>query len=297
MTLNVGGYYSERGVMHSWINRAELILEVIQNYHPDLIGCQEVQQGNLAFFEQFLTNYNCHLGVKTFVQDEEKMMYNPIFWKKEMYEKCDSGGFYLSENTEIWSKSWDSMFVRGATWIKLRCLKSGNKFVLLNTHLDHSGEEARIEGSKLIIEQITKIRGEEMLPVVLLGDFNSRAWAPSDENVYSYPDPIISNCLPEGNKVYTLFKNGNFKDTYLEAGNMNRLNMNTYHDFYGEDFPPVALRIDWILVSNGLNQIRTKKYEIIRNARPPKYPSDHYPILTEFCWENKNVFKKRSGFP
>lgn len=285
MSFNIEGFFSEREDMYQWEKRADLNWQMIQNYDPDLFGCQEVQVGNLAFYRKYLPKYDIHLGLRTIIQDDERTMYNPIFWKADQFEKCASGEFYLSQTPDKWSKSWDAMFVRGATWVKLQCVTNGKKFILLNTHLDHRGEQARIEGSKIIIKQIVSIRGENDLPIILTGDFNSRAWAPFNEEFYEYPSPIIPNALPSAGTVYNVYRDFGFLDTYLEAGHTNRLNMNTYHDYCGEVFPPAALRIDWILILNGVQKIHTKKFIIVRDAQPPIYPSDHYPIIAELSWE------------
>ncbi|HRF98947.1 MAG TPA: hypothetical protein PLZ51_27240, partial [Aggregatilineales bacterium] len=55
----------------------------------------------------------------------------------------------------------------------------------------------------------------------------------------------------------------------------------TFHNFLGEAYPPLAVRIDWILVGGGTKQFTTHSCDIIRDAEPPIFPSDHYPILAE----------------
>lgn len=285
MTFNIGGFFSDRGTKYNWENRAALSAEIIRNYKPDLLGCQEAQMGNIDFLRKCMINYDIHLGQSTFSRENKKAMYNPVFWKKSRFKKSKSGGFYLSRTPCKWSKSWDSMYVRGATWINLRCIKTGNNFIHLNTHLDHYGEQARVEGSKIIIDQIAKIRKKSNTPVVLTGDFNSRIWAPSGEKMHAYRPPIIKGALPKAGTVYEVYSNNCFQDAYLEAGHPNSLDTNTYHDFYGKDFPPAALRIDWILKLNGTYKMRAKKCEIIYYAKPPVYPSDHYPVIAEFFKE------------
>ncbi len=285
MTFNIGGFFSDRGENYNWENRSDLCAEIIQNCKPDVLGCQEAQMGNIIFFQKRLMDYNIHLGQPTFSKEREKTMYNPIFWKRNRFKKCESGEFYLSRTPHKWSKSSDSMHVRGATWINLQCLKTDNNFIHLNTHLDHYGEQSRIEGSKLIIDQIAKIRGRNNTPVILTGDFNSRIWAPLDEKLHAYPHPVIQDALPEAGTVYKIYEDNYFRDTYLEAGHSNALDTNTYHDLYGKAFPPVALRIDWILKLNGIQKLLAEKCKIINYAKPPIYPSDHYPVIAEFAWE------------
>lgn len=286
MTFNINGYFSEREDRYHWVNRSDLAMAVIQKYAPDLLGCQEVQAGNLPLFNEYLSEYAVHLGAETVIQDDnEKAVYNPIFWKKSRFEKYSMGSFYLSQTPGKWSKSWDSMHVRCSNWLKLRCLGSGNEFICLNTHLDHHGQQARIEGSKIIVDKIKKLRTRTDLPVIITGDFNSRAWAPPGENVNTYSFPIIPHSLPSAGTVLSVYTDNGFRDTFLEAGHINSLDTNTYHDFYGESFPPVGLRLDWILFNSGSQKIHTKTHLIIHDAQPPRYPSDHYPVLAELLWE------------
>jgi endonuclease/exonuclease/phosphatase family metal-dependent hydrolase len=154
----------------------------------------------------------------------------------------------------------------------------------MNVHLDHYGHQSRIESSRVIVCQAEQLRKQNYLPVIVAGDFNARAWTPYDEDVSKYPQPVLPQYLPVGNEVHQVFMEHNYKDIYLEAGNKDQLAMNTYHDYYGDTFPPVALRIDWILALDGYQGVKAVKYTLIRDAVPPIYASDHYPIMAELAW-------------
>lgn len=42
------------------------------------------------------------------------------------------------------------------------------------------------------------------------------------------------------------------------------------------------MRIDWILVRDGAScPARIASCDILRRARPPVYPSDHYPVIAD----------------
>ena len=84
--------------------------------------------------------------------------YNPIFWKASDFDFQDSSGFYLSETPAHWSKSWDSVCARAATWLKLVSEQTDTPFLFINTHLDHIGEKARVAGSRLILEVIDELQ-------------------------------------------------------------------------------------------------------------------------------------------
>lgn len=284
MSFNIGGYSVNCEAMRDWNSRSAVCKAIFFRYSADLIGLQEVQEQNRITLDEQLKQYECEYGGKTISSEDEIAFYNPIFWRPESFKKIESGFFYLSQESNIWSKAWDAMHVRGVNWVTLRCLQTGTIFLFMNVHLDHYGRQSRIESSKLIVRQAEQLRKQNNLPVIVAGDFNARAWAPIDEDVNKYPPPVLPQYLPVGNAVHQVFTEQNYKDAYLDAGNKNQLAMNTYHDYYGDTFPPVALRIDWILTLDGCQRLQAKKYTLIRDAVPPVYASDHYPIMAELVW-------------
>lgn len=284
MTFNIRGCFAEMDGENVWQNRADLNVQTINRQAPDLIGFQEVQAGNLATYDQHLTAYEHELGPRTIIEDsDEWTMYNPIFWRRNRFNQVDSGGFYLTRTPDRWSADWNSTFVRGATWVRLEDTQTGEQFIHINTHLDHIAELARVEGSKVIVQQAQDI-GDHW-PMIVTGDFNSRAWAPPDEDPAAYPPPVESENLPPAGTAHGVYLKAGFRDAYLETGNQESLGTNTFHAFHGPDFPPVALRIDWVLIRNGSQQIRAESCRTIRDAQPPLYPSDHYPVVAELVIE------------
>lgn len=285
MSFNIGGDCTKSEGIYRWNVRAELGLAIMLKYDPDILACQEVPARSLAFYRERMVGCDSFSGVRTIAQNDEYATYNMVFWKKDRFEILDYGSFYLSHTPDKWSKYSDSMFVRGATWVKLHHTEQGHEFVCLNTHLDHAGAQARFEGSKVILDQLAGIRSKDDTPVVLAGDFNCRAWVPMNENQYAYPPPVIPQCLPPAGAIHDLFLQNGFQDTYLEVGHTDELDMNTYHDFCGKVFPPAALRIDWIMTSDGKFKVQTRQFLIIHDAEPPIYPSDHYPIIADLLFE------------
>lgn len=284
MSFNIDGYRADCAAERRWDNRAALCMSILQRYGPDLIGFQEVQEQNRPALEIELAEYVAEYGVKSCDQQDEHSKYNPIYWKKDRFDRIEGGAFYLSKTPERWSKSWDAEHVRSLTWVRLRCRQTGISFIHANTHLDHRGLQSRIESSELIVQRLMALHRVGNLPVLLSGDFNARAWSPSAENVYTYPPPVLPTYLPPGGTVHRVYTEHGFTDSYLEAGCRNQLAMNTYHDYFGDAFPPVALRIDWILYLNGEQKIQVQKYQLIRDASPPVHASDHYPIMALLAW-------------
>lgn len=285
LSFNIGGFYSQRERKYDWEFRRSGNLKVIRKLLPDIVCLQEVQHGNIVFYEENLKDYTMYKGVQNFSRDDKNTMYNVILWNKNIFSKQVCGGFYLSETPNRWSKSWDSMFVRSATWVKLKFNKTGTDFFFYNTHLDHFSEFARVESSNLIIDKALKTSKTHCAPIIITGDFNSRPWAPEKENAQMYPKTIIFNSLPPAGRVYDRYLQNGFIDTYIETGGENILNMNTYHDFKGKHFPPAALRIDWILKLDVNKKLKTKKFSVILEEDNEITPSDHYPVVADFILE------------
>jgi exonuclease III len=143
-----------------------------------------------------------------------------------------------------------------------------------------------VQSSKVILEKIAQLRREQPhLPVILTGDFNTNAWWP--EAVAPEQDDLGSN-EQEMTAVYRLFLAKGFTDTYRAAGQADSTAAHTFHGFTGEQYEPadwhMALRIDWILTLDGGQRVQTYSCHIVRDAKPPLYPSDHYPVMAELAF-------------
>ena len=103
------------------------------------------------------------------------------------------------------------------------------------------------------------------LPAVLTGDFNDN------------PD----------SEPYRIFGENGFADSFLAAGNRDGAD-STFHGFEGAGYDPLRWggdepfwRVDWILTRDGARRVETRDCAIVRDAEPPAYPSDHYPVVAD----------------
>lgn len=266
MTFNVRGAPPEDGV-NIWQNRAAHAVALIKEIAPEVIGFQEVQAENLKTFQSELKEYAYEIGPMS--NRLNKILFNAIFWKMDAFQCARAGGFYLSTTPDVWSKDWDSGRVRVVNWVKLRHTKERFEFFHLNTHLDHIGRMARVQGSKILVRHLNQIMAEP-LPVFLTGDFNS---APEIASQDSTETP------------YGVFQNSGFTDVFRSVHVENGAKENTFHGFQGNQFGVngnlAALRIDWILMRAPSHSLAIESSAIIRNAAPPIFPSDHYPVIAD----------------
>lgn len=249
MTFNIRGAYHMDG-RNVWLCRRGINVRTIRDASPDLIGFQELQRGNLRAYERELPFYRRLLGPA--YENRRPHSYNAIFWDPGRLELLESGGFWLSETPERFSRSWGSRQVRSANWARFRALPEGVEFIHLNTHLDHVSGEARRRGGRLITRWLEDVR----LPVLVTGDFN---------------------CNP-GTPTYKIFAAAGFSDAHLRAGNPPE---NTFHRFMGEGYGSSREgRIDWILLRDGVGERWEVRFcRVLRACEPPLYPSDHYPVV------------------
>ena len=262
MTFNVRGSY-HRDAENAWRRRAALNVRTIARQGPDLIGFQELQDGNARFYKRRLTGYDHVLGHR--YENRPPHAYNAIYWNRGRMEALDAGGFWLSETPGRFSGSWETRQIRSANWVRFRPVAGGPEFLHVNTHLDHISEKARVEGSKLILEWLDGPEADGA-PVLLTGDYN---------------------CEP-GSEARNVFARAGFEDVHLVAGHAPA---KTFHAFRGEGFrgrdPSKQHRIDWILLRDGARGERwaVEACSIVRDAEPPVYPSDHYPVVADLALE------------
>ena len=261
MSFNINGDYS--GGENSWEKRAPLDLAIVNRYKPDLIGLQESVEIILGTFREHLIDYsiiegNCYGDIPP--QD-----YSSILYLTARYDLLDTGEFWFSETPDRESTDWGVEYPMGATWAKLKCKKTDKQIFHLNTHFEDGswGEQSRINASKLIISQIAQLTSKQ--PVIVTGDFNCNPWS----------------------EPYRMFHDNGFKDTYREAGNADSVESSTLHIYKGKDYfaldfgNEMLWRVDWILTLDGDQKVQTIASTIGRDASPPTYPSDHYPIISE----------------
>lgn len=259
MTFNVRGCYFPDGA-NAWEHRADLNVATIERAAPDLLGFQETHTGNLKAYNARLPRYWWTAWPE--YNNQPPHQWPSIFWDPARLRPRDSGGFWLSETPERFSGSWETDCIRSATWILFEC--DGGRLLHLNTHLDHISEQARVEGARLIVARLDLLQRETGAAAIVTGDFNA----------------------PVGSPAYRVFADAGFTDAYVVAGNDDDPDVAfTYHGwegaaFRGSDDSP--RRIDWVLTRDGERAVlSTVACEILRDATPPVYPSDHYPVVAD----------------
>ena len=252
VTLNLR-YDNKWDGINSWDNRKERIFQFIEEEDADIICFQEVLNRQLVDINATQNSYS-YVGVGR-EDGKTKGEYAPIFYKKAKYEKVKDGIFWLSEQPDsIGSIGWDAGQPRIATWVILRDKKKNREFMVINTHFDDIGINARLESSELIKGWI--IKNADNLPVILSGDLNVT------EESMSY-QLLIDNMSP-------------LVDTYKVC----KKPKGVYYSFhgFGRKLRFQRKKIDYIFVSK---DAKVRSFEIpIEESKNGIYLSDHNPLIS-----------------
>jgi endonuclease/exonuclease/phosphatase family metal-dependent hydrolase len=244
-----------------WANRSDFNVKVIKRYQPDVIGFQELEPGHLETYRQHLTEYDdCLADVHT------PGMTNAILWNRECFRRLDAGMFWLSGTPDVYSVDWGVDEPVTMTWVLLADTRTHQRFLCANTQFmdGAEGEKSRLESSKLAAQHLPVLAGEA--PVIAMGDFNCNPWTPA----------------------YRTFMSNGFIDTYRAAGHGDSAESSTFHGFHGTKYfalewgDELFWRVDWILSRDAAQHVQTTSCTVVRDAEPPMFASDHYPVVTEF---------------
>ncbi|TDH70802.1 hypothetical protein CCR75_005535 [Bremia lactucae] len=249
---------------NGWQYRKDHVADLIDRYHPVLMGTQEGLKAQLLELEGLLKMPYERFGVER----EKNGEFEQIFYDPTVLERLDDGNFWLSEKPDTSGiKGWDANCVRMVTWGKFRIHATQQELFFFNTQLDHVGRTARAEGSRLLSQRIQLIAGNA--PVFLVGDFNTYRYASTYKYFTSQEDgPHFYEAWPAAEK---------------QIGNVSY----TYHGWAGvkNDGEKTAVRaanhIDWIFFRPQMTVLQT---EVITENRNGRYPSDHYPIQAEILF-------------
>ena len=258
---------AEKG--NGWKNRCPVITQLIKFNDFDILGMQEVLDGQLEDLLKEMSEYD-YVGVGR-DDGKKKGEYAPILYKKERFSSLQSGVFWLSEQTDFPNKGWDAALPRICTWIELFDKKTNDTICFFNLHMDHIGVEARKESAKLVLKKINEISKKHA--VILTGDFNVDQ---TNESYYLLANSkILSDSYEKATVCYAL--NGTF----------NNFNPNLVTDS----------RIDHVFVSNHFAVDRygilTDSYRSLETGKETseeakiRLPSDHYPVKVILSYQNK----------
>jgi len=253
MTYNIRLDVASDGA-NAWTHRKEFLTNQIQFFSPDVMGIQEGLPSQIKYMKETLADYEM-IGHGRDGGDNGE--YSAIFYNSNIVKVEQDSTFWLSKTPNKRSKDWDAAIERICTYGLFTDLKSLEKVWIVNTHLDHVGQQSRVNSMKLIEAHIKTVN-DKNYPVAIMGDLNVE------------PD----------NELIT-----NLKQNFIDTKQISKLKFGPEGTFSGFKFDqPVTRRIDYIFVSKS-PQIEVKKYAVLSDSKDLKYPSDHLPVFVQLRLE------------
>jgi len=241
---------------NAWVHRRAALTGLVAYYAPDLVGMQEVLPHQKQAIEADLPAYH-FVGVGR-DDGQDKGEFSPVGFRRDRFALVASGTFWLSPTPAVPSKGWDAAYPRIASWARLKDKAARRSLLVVNTHMDHVGQVARLEGARQIRRWIASQRkaGETL---VLMGDFNS----PTNSAAYA---AIVEPGA------------GALRDTLTISRTPHFGPLGTFTAFKIAQVEPAP--IDHIFVSDDVAVLR---HATLTQQIGGKLPSDHYPVLADLC--------------
>ena len=245
--------------LNSWTFRKAEMVTFLKSQKPDILSLQEVLNHQLLELDSLLNENNNALSEYAWIgvgrdDGQQSGEYCPIFYSKNKYKVLAWETRWLSTTSSIPSKGWDAALPRIATIAKMQELQSKREFVVINTHLDHKGEQARLNSAKLIVTWLDTL-AEEGVPVILMGDFNGDRKSSPIRWINASQRLILANAS---------------KSTYPRG------TFNGFNDSLAKRGP----EIDFIFYSNQFHLLSSTIDYTQRG--PGLFLSDHYPVIARF---------------
>jgi len=252
--VDVSGGYVNSG----FARRKPVILDVLTQDAIDIIGLQEASIEQRTMLAPGLPGFGMFPATDR-AGDE------CILYRLDRFDLIDSGHEDLRREPE---QAGTNIGVRDFVWVYLQDRTSGKRFYVLNLHADHrSFDRGRQLDGVLIGEWIRKRRFAD--PVVVTGDFNGGPNQPRMlylTGQQSYPD--------EGGTAASMPMP--MLDSFTMANPDAEYTGTTNSNFTGRKN---GSQIDYILVPRGTRIIDS---HIIYYNINGFYPSDHFPLVSEF---------------
>ena len=253
MSVNVRYGTADDGE-NGWPHRRELLAETIAAFDPDLLGTQELLAPQREFLMARLGGSASFGRSRRATPDEQCA----VFYRASRFTRLAGGHFWLSPTPENpASKGWDAALPRIATWVLLADATEPRPVLMVNTHFDHRGAEARVRSARLLRTRVAALAAIAERPrVVVVGDFNAGSGSATHRE-------LTGSKRPGGVAL---------RDTFAVINRPGPQD-GTLGRFVGQRTGP---RIDWILIGPTL---RCTRAGIDRTSVDGRYPSDHFPVF------------------
>lgn len=160
-----------------WSDKKGQVLEIINDYAPDLLGLQEVANETLRgvkeaeIYEKALTEKGYgFFFIPTQGGAKGHFYGTPIAYRKDRFRLIESGVKWLSDTPDVaYSKYPVSAYERGFLYAILEDLETGKRLTYANAHLDYVDDANLMQVQRLL--ELTQAQ-HEVMPVIYTADWN-----------------------------------------------------------------------------------------------------------------------------
>jgi endonuclease/exonuclease/phosphatase family metal-dependent hydrolase len=251
ITFNIR-YNTPNDGINAWPNRIEMVTGLLRFHEADIFGLQEALHGQILDIQNDLPEYSWFGAGRD--DGETGGEFSPVFYNKSKFILLKNGTFWLSETPEKPGKGWDAALNRIVTWGHFQSKVTGKQFLVLNTHFDHIGKEARKNSAELIRQKVQEMTKDKNLPVIVTGDLNL---TPETE-----PVVLLKRYMKDSREVSE-------EPPYGPVGTFNGFKI---------DADLSSNRIDYIFVRG---EITVMKYAALSEFKDHRFPSDHLPVFAK----------------
>lgn len=248
MTFNIR-YGTANDGADAWPHRRAMVVDVIREHDPDVVGLQEA----LAFqLDELLDALPGYASVGVGRNDGRAAgEYTAILYRPARFDLAESATFWLSDTPDVpGSKSWGNAITRICTSARLVERDTGRALYIYNTHFDHISQPSRERSAELLLDRIAARAHPD--PVLVTGDFNAGESNPAVRRMTSDDrTPLI--------------------DTF-RAAHPDAPEAGTFNAFKGATDGD---KIDYIFAEPATEVLAA---QIVRTSAGGRYPSDHFPV-------------------
>jgi len=303
----------------TWEVRRNGVINAIRTSKSQVVGTQEGLSGQLDDLIKQLPGWSRFgEGREGGESTGDENEFAAILFNGLDLKRVAGGTFWLSETPDQpASTSWDTSLPRVASWAVFSCLHDhGKHFGVINSHFDHSSEEARANSALLVRRFVSTVESHTHGgPVFITGDFNAakneRWW-----ELFTADAAVLAN--PDSEIMRGLDYDGDFglplRDAWDEAEKRScgACGQSTYHawqgsyapnhmwvkPYKGKDSRSIALigkqHVDGIMVSNRSANVHIVQAKMITDDKRIHYlggphASDHYPVFAHATWVTQDA--------
>jgi len=247
MTFNIRYGTADDGP-DRWELRREMLLGVVKDFDPDLLGVQEALRDQLDVLAEALPGHVC-VGVGR--EADGGGEYSALFYRRSRFDLAAADTVWLSDTPDApGSRSWGNQLPRICTWAQLLDRTDSRRFTFFNTHWDHQSQPAR-ERSGQVMATLVAERTAAGEPALVTGDYNA-----GEDNA------AIANLTRSGELL---------RDTFRVV-HADEQTVGTFNGFQGRTDGP---KIDAVFVTPEWQVVEA---DIVRTQESDRYPSDHFPV-------------------